>query len=356
MTRTHSAIPLSAVAAVVWTAFALVPAVAETWQISQLAQFLCYGLFAMSLALIWGQCGLLCFGQAVFFGIGAYAMSVTTLGMVPALESMPSSYFGVVAAVLLPAAFANILGRFLFSGRGLQGAYFAIVTLAVAVIAERLAINWSYIGGLNGLMNVPPFMLAAGGGGTEIWEPLPVYYIALTVCVVVYAGLQSLVQSRYGIVLRALRGDEARTGFLGYDTAAYKRSIFTLGAAIAGLAGALFVTQFGFASPPLIGFTLSTEVLIWVALGGRTYLLAAFLGAILVRYLEDVLSESLGAFWLLALGALFLVSVIYLPRGLIGELLYRVTTRHRDPSIARTMAPRAAGKGGRRDPPRATTV
>ena len=96
---------------------------------------------------------------------------------------------------------------------------------------------------------------------------------------------------------------------------------FTLSGAIAGLAGALFVTEFGFVSPALIGFGLSTEVLIWVALGGRDVLLAAFIGAILVRSVESALSEALGSYWLLALGVLFVVSVVMLPRGLVGWFL-----------------------------------
>ena len=320
---------LTSAALAVAAVLVVLPMALESWQIGQLAQYFCYGLFAMSLALVWGQCGLLCFGQAVFFGIGAYAMSLVTLGKMPGLEALPSSYLGIVAAIVLPAAFANLLGRFLFSGRGMQGAYFGIVTLAVAVVAERLAVNWNYIGGLNGLMNVPPLTLGPLGGGVEIWQPVPVYYITLGVAAAVYVALQGLIGSRYGTVLRALRDDQTRTGFFGYDTAAYKRTVFTLGAGIAGLAGALFVTQFNFASPPLIGFTLSTEVLIWVALGGRTFLLAAFLGAIVVRYAENILSEAFGSAWLLALGILFIVSVITLPRGLIGELLHRLTAPRR---------------------------
>lgn len=310
---------------VIWGAFALAPLVLDGWQVSQLSQYFTYGIFAISLALIWGQCGLLCFGQAVFFGVGAYAMSVVTLGMVPGLQDVTSSYLGLGLAVLLPAAAANLLGRFLFYGRGLRGAYLGIVTLAIAVVAERLAVNWDYIGGLNGLMNVPPMNLGLLGGGVELWEPVPIYYFTLAVAGLVYAGLQALVRSRYGTVLRAVREDQERTGYFGYDTAAYRLTAFTLGAAVAGLAGALFVTQFSFASPPLIGFGLSTEVLIWVAVGGREMLLAAFLGAILVRGVENVLSETLGAYWLLGLGLLFILSVVLFPRGIIGEAIHRLS-------------------------------
>jgi urea ABC transporter permease protein UrtC len=318
-----------AVNGAVWGALALAPLAVGEWQLGQLAQFLTYGLFAMSLALVWGQCGLLCFGQALFFGLGAYAMSLVTLGMVPGLEAWPSSYLGLILAILVPAAVANLLGRFLFYGRGLHGAYFAIVTLAIAVVAERLAINWDYAGGLNGLMNIPPLNLGLAGDGLELWDSVPAYYATLALVVLVYLLLDALIRSRYGIVLRAIRDNEARTGSFGYDTGAYKLTAFTLGAAVAGLAGAVFVTQFSFASPTLIGFALSTEVLIWVAVGGRTFLLAAFLGAFVVRSVEDLLSETLGAYWLLALGLLFVLSVILFPHGLIGELLSRLTRPRR---------------------------
>jgi len=311
----------------VWGGLAAAPLVLDAWQTGQLAQYLSYGLFAMSLALIWGQCGMLSFGHAVFFGLGAYAMSLVTLGKVPGLGSLATSYAGVLAAVLVSAAAANLLGRFLFYGRGLRGAYLAIVMLAVAVVAERLAVNWDYIGGLNGLSNVPPMDLGLFGGVYQIWEGMPLYYFALAVAFVVYLLLEGLARSRYGIVLRAIRDSEARTGYFGYDTAAYKLTAFTVAAAVAGLAGAIFVTQFGFASPPLIGFALSTEVLIWVAVGGRTVLLAAFLGAILVRTVESYLTEALGPYWLLALGLMFVAVVLFLPHGLIGQLMLTLSRR-----------------------------
>jgi ABC-type branched-subunit amino acid transport system permease subunit len=178
-------------------------------------------------------------------------------------------------------------------------------------------------------MNVPPLNLGLLGGGPEVWDSVPVYYVTLALVFAVYLLLEALTRSRYGIVLRAIRDNQDRTGYFGYDTAGYKLTAFTIGAGVAGLAGAVFVTQFNFASPPLIGFALSTEVLIWVALGGRTLLLAAFLGAILVRSVENVLSETLGTYWLLALGLLFASSVVLFPRGLIGEVIHRLTAPRR---------------------------
>jgi urea ABC transporter permease protein UrtC len=307
--------------ALVWLALGGLPLIYDSYYIGQLALYVVYGIFAMSLALIWGQIGLLCFGQAVFFGIGAYAMAVTTKGMLPGLESYTSSYGGLLFAVLLPALFANVLGRFLFYRGGLGGAYFAIVTLAIAIVAERLAINWKFTGGFNGLRGIPPLDLGIAGASFDLLDPIRFYYFVLIVAIAVYFSLWALTRSAYGTVLRAVRDGETRTTFFGYDVGSYKVAMFTLSGGIAGLSGALLVTQFGFASPSLVGFALSTEVLIWVALGGKTVILAAFLGAIIVRTVESELSQTLGNYWLLALGVGFVTSVIFLPRGLLGAIL-----------------------------------
>lgn len=308
---------------------ALAPLALPPWQIGQLAQLLTYGLAAASLALIWGQAGILSFGHAVFFGTGAYAMALVTLGMVPGLESWDDSATGLLAAILVPALLANLLGRFLFHGRGLRGAHVAIVMLAVSVVVERLAINWDYAGGLNGLMNVPPLRLAWQGREIELFEPLPAFYVTLGIAALVYLLLQALVEGRFGLILRAIRGDEDRTAFFGFDVTARKVWAFTLSGAVAGLAGALFAARFGFVSPPLLGFALSTEILIWTALGGRGILLAAFAGGLVVPQIELRLGDALGAYWLLGLGALFVLTVIVLPRGLIGEPLARLVTPRR---------------------------
>jgi ABC-type branched-subunit amino acid transport system permease subunit len=311
-----------AIAAAIWLGFAVLPLLVDDWQLLQLAQFMTYGIFAMSLALIWGQAGLLCFGQAIFFGGGAYAMSLVTMGMIPFVPA--NSWLGLLAAMLLPAIFANLLGRFLFYGKGLRGAHFGIVTLAIAVIAERLAVNWDFIGGFNGLMGVPPLNLAVVGAPVELLDGLPVYYAILAVAVVVFGVLAAILGTPFGLALNALRNNEDRAAFLGYDNAKLKLAIFTIAAAVAGLSGALFVAQFAFASPTLLGFSLSTEVLIWTALGGKSLLIAAFLGAVVVRVAENFLSEVLGPLWLLGLGGLFVLCVIFFPRGLIAEILLRL--------------------------------
>ncbi|MEO1016450.1 MAG: branched-chain amino acid ABC transporter permease [Pseudomonadota bacterium] len=326
-----------------WLSLAMMPLIIDEWALAQLAQYLSYGLFAMSLALIWGQAGLLCFGHALYFGLGAYAMSIVTLGLVPGLGGLTSSWVGLVLAMIIPAGVAGLLGAWLFRGRSVRGAYFGIITLALAVIAERAATSWDYLGGLNGLIGVPPFDAAPFEPVFEIFDPILVFFSTLAVCALVYWALVKLLQSPWGLVLRALRDQEDRVAFLGFDTARLKTEAFMIAGAMAGLAGALFVTQFGFASPSLIGFALSTEVLVWVALGGRGLLMASFLGAILVRYFEGFLGDILGPYWLLGLGFAFVAVVLFLPRGLLAEPYFLITRAQSRTSGATASDPSAQG-------------
>lgn len=305
----------------VWLCLALLPLFIGEWQVLQLAQFLTYGLFAMSLALAWGRLGLLSFGQALFFGLGAYAMALATMGRLPGLEAWPSSWLGLALACLVPWAVAQLLGFFLFHGRGLRGAYFGITMLALAVLAERLTQGTAWLGGLNGLIGVPPLALGLDGGGPVLFDALPTYWVMLGVAFAVFLGLEALLASSGGLAMTAVRENEDRLAYLGYDVAAIKRHGFALSAAIAGLAGALFASQFGFVSPKLIGFGLSAEVLIWTALGGREMLLAAFLGALLLSWTETVLAGLLGAYWLLALAGLLVLSVLFFERGFVAGIL-----------------------------------
>lgn len=307
-------------------ALALLPAVAPDWQLAEFARYFAYMLLAASLAWVWGHCGLLCLGQAVFFGIGAYAMSVVTLGMLPFAPALVSSWAGIALGVGVATLFAWLLGGLFFSARGLGGPFFGIVTLAVAFIVERVSISWGFLGGLNGLMNVPALRVGLNGGG-EIVDETAVYYAMLAVLAAVAALLIAVVRSRWGRVLLAISNHELRAQALGVNVAREKTRAFMLGAAVAALAGALFVTQFNFASPPLIGFTLSAEALIWVAVGGRGSIVAAALGALLVRLAESWLSEYVGDNWLLALGAVFVLVVVAMPRGVVGELIARLGAR-----------------------------
>jgi urea ABC transporter permease protein UrtC len=303
---------------IILACIAALPAVLPGWSLSDFAIYFTYAIFAASLAFIWGHVGLLSLGHAVYFGLGAYAMSAVTLGMLP----LPaSSALGLLLAVVIPGLAAFVLGNFFFASKGLTGAFFGIVTLALAFIFERIAINSNWLGGMNGLMNVPPVKVF----GYELFDPLPLYYVLFATLVATIISLNLLKSSRFGLALAAIRDNELRAATLGHNTRALKTWAFTISGMLAGLSGALFVTQFGFASPSLIGFNLSAEVLIWVALGGRSSILAASLGAITVRLIESQVSGALGVWWPLVAGLLFMLSVLFMPRGLFGEVLERAS-------------------------------
>lgn len=301
-----------------WLALLFAPLLLDDWRISQLAQLLTYGLFAMSLAFIWGQVGILCFGQAIFFGVGAYAMALVTLGKLVVLGE--SQWTGMLLAMVASAIVAAILGVFLFRGRGISGAHFAIVTLCASVIAEVGARRWDFIGGFNGLLGVPPLVTPFEREDMFL-SSVETYFLVFAVVAMAYLLLLWLSRSPFGTLLLATRSNEDRTRFFGYDVTTAKLWAFVISAMIAGLAGALFTAQFGFVSPPLLGFALSTEVLIWVAAGGRNVPMAALLGAVLVRSVENSLSDRLGEYWLLIMGLLFVIVVLVAPHGLFGQLL-----------------------------------
>ncbi len=299
--------------------FAIAPLFVGSYWVSQLSYYLIYGLLALSLSLVWGYGGILCFGQAIFFGIGGYVMAAMTKGMISPF--LINSYLSLFCSVFAASLFAVILGYFLFAGKGINGPYLAIVTLAIAIVLERLMSNWYAMGGYNGLLDIPPLNLGLFWFDYELWDSLPIFYTLLITVFVIFAGITLLLKSSYGTLLTALKTHPERLAFFGFSVLQIRLSVFALSAAIAGLSGALFVTVDGFASPTLIGFTLSTEILIWVAIGGKEMLMAAFLGAILTRFAENWLSEIFGDYWILLLGILFMISVVLLPKGLIATPL-----------------------------------
>ena len=309
----------------VFALLALAPLLAGAYAVAQLTLYVIYGMLAMSLALIWGRAGLLCFGQAMFFGIGAYAMAISTKGM--AGETLASTYVGLLFASGGAALFAALLGYFLFWGRGLSGPYLAIVTLAIALILERLLNNWYALGGYNGLLDVPPLTFASFAVADDYWDARPQFYVILAIAAALYLGLDALLRAPFGILLSAIKTNPERVAFFGYRVMGLRVLVFVIGAGVAGLAGGLFAAVEGFVSPTLLGVLLSTEVLIWTALGGREVLLAAFLGAIAVRWIESALVDLLGDYWILALGLVLMASVVLLPKGLIATPLERLGHR-----------------------------
>ena len=300
--------------------FLLYPIFGDEYSIEQVSQYFIYGTFAMSLDLIWGYVGIISFGHAVFFGLGGYFMTLVTKQMIPYISAFHSTYAGLIFGIGMPAIFAVLVGYFLFYSR-IAGPYFAIIMLAIAVIFERIAVDWYYVGGFNGIFDIPPLTLSIPGIlAYEINHLILLYYIILGIAVGCYIFCYRVVRSPFGSILSAINDNEERVEFFGYNIAHYKIKIYAISAGLAGLAGSLFAAVFSYVGPTIMGFTMSTEVLIWVILGGKGTLVGAMLGAILVRSLEAMLSDLLAYYWILILGFVFVVCVMFFPRGVFGYL------------------------------------
>ena len=300
--------------------FLIYPIFGQEYAIEQVTQYFIYGIFAMSLDIIWGYVGIFSFGHAVFFGLGGYFMTLVTKQMIPYITVFHSTYAGLIFGIGMPALFAVLLGYFLFYSR-IAGPYFAILMLAIAVIFERIAVDWYYVGGFNGIFNIPPITLSIPGVfAYEITHPIMLYYVILGITVGSYIFCYRVVCSPFGSILSAIKDNEERVEFFGYNIPRYKIKIYAISAGIAGLAGALFAAVFSYVGPTIIGFVMSTEVLIWVILGGKGTLVGAMLGAILVRFLEAFLSDIMAYYWILLLAFIFIICVMFFPKGVFGYL------------------------------------
>lgn len=293
---------------------AAVPWLVSPFEVSLAAKAFTFAVLALGLDLIWGLGGILSFGQAAFFGVGAYAFGILT-------RDVPDAgMVGLIGAVGIPALLALALGYFTFYGR-VSGAYFAIITLAVSLILTQIAQSWvEFTGGHNGLYPVPFLTVRVPGlGWLGFDSDAEMYHLAFGVLLVVFLLLRRVARSGFGEALAALSEDELRLQFLGYDTRRLRLMAFTLSGALGGLAGGLYASQVGFVNPTVLGLTLSTQVIVWVALGGRGTLLGPIVGALVVSFVEDYLSDVLVNAWVLALGVLVLLVTLFRPAGLLGS-------------------------------------
>jgi urea transport system permease protein len=317
----------SVAAVAVFLALAALPAVISGYPIYILPQYMLFGMLALSLSLLWGHVGIVSFGQAAFFALGAYAMG---LAMQQTALPVNGAYLGLLSSVALGGALAGIIGYFLFSA-GVRGAYFVIVTLALSIIVEQLAVSQSQItGGWNGMF-IDRMSLTFGPlGEISLFDDAPIYYLVLAVLAAAFALLKSLSRSPFGKLLVGVRENEDRLQALGVRTPLYKTAAFALSGAIACLAGALYGTHANFVAPSLAGVLFSTEVVVWVAIGGRDSLLGALLGGILVASLSNYLSAIMPGYWQLALGILFVLVILFLKGGVAGAIVRLLSALRRD--------------------------
>lgn len=319
------------------------PVVLSNFRLSLLGQFVCYGIVAVGIGLAWGRGGMLTLGQGVFFGLGGYVMAMHIKladagpsgvpdfmrlygsGQLPGWwQPFRSPVVTVLGVVLIPSLVALGLGAAIFRRR-VRGAYFAILSQALAAAFAILLIGQqTTTGGTNGLNGFRSFF------GFNLFDPVNkrmLYFIAAVTLLAMLALVWQLYRSRYGELLIAVRDQEERVRFLGYDPANIKIVAYVLAAAMAGIAGALFVPIVGIISPANVGVVPSIDFLIGVAIGGRATLFGPVLGAIAVAWTETGLSESFPSFWSYFQGALFVLVIAFLPAGLSSVHLVRTALR-----------------------------
>jgi len=309
-----AAFPVGAAAAalVAGVALAAWPLVAGAWGVDFVTKTMIYAILALSLDLLVGTTGLVCFGQAAFFGIGAYAVARVADGA--ATSSLPGL---LAAAMAAAAAWALAVGALVLRT---QGAYFIMATLAFAQMAYYAAHDTPLGGGSDGIyLSARPAL----GPWHELDRPLPLYGITLAALAAVVGLLALLRAAPFGRALAGIRVNEVRMRAAGFSTIPYKLAAFTISGALAGLAGGLFALKDGVVNPELLGWHTSGTALVMIILGGLGRLHGAVIGAFAFALLQELFkSEAIfGAFarhWPLGVGLAIIASVVLLPHGLAG--------------------------------------
>ena len=311
----------------------------STYVMTLIGKYLCFAMLALAVDLVWGYCGILTLGHAAFFALGGYAMGMYLMRQIgqrgvyghPVLpdfmvflnwKELPWFWLGfdhfgyaLLMVVLVPAVLAFVFGYLAFRSR-VTGVYLSIITQALSY-ALLLAFfrNDTGFGGNNGFTDFKDIL-----GFNLQHDSTRVVLVVLSALMLAasYIVCRALVASRAGRVISAVRDAESRTRFLGYRVEWYKLWVWVFSAVIAGVAGALYVPQVGIINPSEFQPLKSIEVVIWVAMGGRGTLHGAAVGAILVNFTKTYLTGALPEVWLYALGTLFVLVTLFLPRGIVG--------------------------------------
>ncbi len=305
---------------IAFQALALYPLIAGSFGIDFVTKIMVYAIFALSLELLVGSTGLICFGQAAFFGIGAYAAVLLTPVFGPT-DGPASVWWLLPVCALAAAVFALAVGALSLRT---QGVYFIMVTLAFSQMAFYLVHDTPLGGGSDGIyLNNKPVLGWMGSPLLDLDKPLALYYFTLVCLLAVFAKLALLLRSRFGRALAGIKANEQRMRAVGFSTYPYKLAAFTISGGIAGLAGFLFAVKDGYVNPELFSWHFSGAVLIMIILGGLGHLRGALIGAFAFALLQEFFkSEAVfGAFakhWQLGLGLTIIASVALLPRGLVG--------------------------------------
>ncbi len=311
------------------------PLTLDMFRLTLVSQYLAFAFVAIGVVLAWGYGGVLSLGQGLFFGLGGYfmAMFLKLEASAPELpdfmiwsstEVLPwwwrpyhGFWFTLLSILVVPCLIAFPLAYAPFRKR-VGGVYFAIVTLSLALATTVMIIGQQgYTGGANGITDFRTFH---GWDITSDGAHLLLYFLEVVLLFLVMGASTFIVRSRLGKILVAIRDREDRVRFSGYDTALFKAFAFTAGALFASLGGAIYSLQVGLITPTLVGVVASVEMVIYAAVGGRTSVVGAVYGALLVGFAKSLFSENFATLWLFFIGGLFIFVVLVMPNGLAGLL------------------------------------
>ena len=287
-------------------ALAVLPQLVGDFWAYTLALYFLYAIAALGIGLCWGQAGFLPLGQAMFFGLAAY---LSGLSLIHFKESWLLLLL-LPAAALAPGLLAYGIGLLVFRGRTLSGPFFAMITLALTLLAFQIANSWNDVtGGFNGLKNIPSLP-----GLSDFTDLYYISAVALAVCLLAIAWLR---RAPAGVLWRAVAQNEQRVRFCGFAVQNVKAAVFGLSGVLAGIGGALYAPQQNLVTPQLCGFILSADLVIWAAVGGRATLYGPVVGAVLIGILTADLRDEI-SYWEVILAAIFIVVVLYFRQGLMG--------------------------------------
>jgi urea transport system permease protein len=311
----------------------------STFTMTLLGKYLCYALLAVAVDLIWGYCGILSLGHGAFFALGGYAMGMYLMRQIgdrgvyanPELpdfmvflnwtelpwywQGFDQFWFAMIMVLAAPGLLAFVFGALAFRSR-VTGVYLSIITQALTY-ALLLAFfrNDMGFGGNNGLTDFKDIL----GFDLQADTTRAALFFASGIALIGgYLISRFIVTSKLGRVLVAIRDSESRARFLGYRVEWYKLFVFVVSSMLAGVAGALYVPQVGIINPGEFAPINSIEIIIWVAVGGRGTLYGAVIGAVLVNYAKTYFTGAFAELWLFMLGGLFVLTTLYLPKGVVG--------------------------------------
>ena len=319
----------------------------STYTVTLLGKYLCYALLALAIDLVWGYCGILSLGHGAFFALGGYAMGMYLMRQIgergvyghPELPDFmvflnwpelpwywlgfDMFWFALLMVVLAPGLLAFVFGWLAFRSR-VTGVYLSIMTQALTyALMLAFFMNELGFGGNNGLTDFKDLL---GFDLQADHTRLALFVLSALMLALAYGACRAIVNSKLGMVLVAIRDAETRARFIGYRVERFKLWVFVFSAMLAGIAGALYVPQVGIINPGEFAPLNSIEAVIWVAVGGRGSLYGAALGAVLVNYAKTWFTGALPEVWLFALGALFVLVTLFLPKGIVG--LWRRRDKH----------------------------